>query len=85
MTTCSDVMKREPVYCAPEDPVTLAADLMRRHAVASLPVVDASTGQVVGVVTDRDLVLKIVVGNCDAARATVQDAMTVNAADSRGK
>jgi len=80
MPTCRDVMTREPVYCAPSDPVTRAAELMRSHDVGSLPVVEpGDTGRLVGMVTDRDLVLKIVAGPHAAERATVRDAMTAEA------
>jgi CBS domain-containing protein len=68
------------VYCVSADPVTRASDLMRAHDVGFLPVVDAAgSGRLVGIVTDRDLVLKIVAGNWTVASATVRDAMTANA------
>jgi len=79
MPTCSDVMTREPVYCEPGDPVTKAADLMRQHDVGSLPVVESrGSGRLVGIVTDRDLVVKVVAGNRSVESATVRDAMTAN-------
>jgi CBS domain-containing protein len=44
--------------------VTRAADLMRHHDVGSLPVVDsANSKKLIGIVTDRDLVIKVVAGN----------------------
>ena len=77
MPKCCDVMTREPVCCEPADPVTRAAEMMRQHDVGSLPVVDSrDSRRLVGIVTDRDLVTKVVAGNRNVASATVRDAMT---------
>jgi len=84
MPKCSEVMTREPVCCEPGDPVARAADMMRQHDVGSLPVVESrNTGRLVGIVTDRDLVTKVVAGNRDVGSATVRDAMTSNPASVR--
>ena len=81
MAKCSEVMTREPVCCEPGDPVTKAADMMRQHDVGSLPVVDdRSSRRLVGIVTDRDLVTKLVAANRAVDSATVRDAMTANPA-----
>jgi CBS domain-containing protein len=81
MPKCSEVMTREPVCCEPGDPVARAADMMRQHDVGSLPVVESrDSGRLVGIVTDRDLVTKVVAGSRDVASATVRDAMTANPA-----
>jgi CBS domain-containing protein len=81
MPKCRDVMTREPVCCEPADSVTAAAEMMRHHDVGSLPVVDSrESRRLVGIVTDRDLVTKVVAGNRNVASATVQDAMTPNPA-----
>jgi CBS domain-containing protein len=78
MPTCKDVMTREPVYCAPDDPVSRVAELMREHDIGSLPVIEA--GRLVGIVTDRDVVVKVVAGDRSVEGATVRDAMTANPA-----
>ena len=75
MTTCRDVMTREPVYCQPDDSVSVAADLMRTHNVGALPVVEPG-GRLVGIVTDRDLVVKVVAGDLPVEGASVRQAMT---------
>jgi CBS domain-containing protein len=52
---------------------------MKQHDVGSLPVVESgTTRRLVGIVTDRDLVTKVVAGHRAVAEATVQDAMTPN-------
>ena len=79
MPTCRDVMTREPVYCEPADPVTRVAELMRQHDIGSLPVVESGASRrLVGIVTDRDLVVKVVAGNRSVDSASVRDAMTAN-------
>ena len=79
MPKCREVMTREPVSCEPGDAVTRAAELMKQHDVGSLPVVEpGTTRRLVGIVTDRDLVTKVVAGHRAVAEATVQDAMTPN-------
>jgi CBS domain-containing protein len=84
MAKCIDVMTREPVFCEPGDPVTRAAEMMRQHDVGSLPVVDSrESRRLAGIVTDRDLVTKVVAGNRDVKTATVRDAMTPNPASCR--
>lgn len=81
MPKCSEVMTRDPMCCEPSDPVTRAAEMMRQHDVGSLPVVDSlQSRRLVGIVTDRDVVTKVVAGNRDVASATVSDAMTPNPA-----
>ncbi len=84
MTKCSEVMTREPVCCEPGDPVPRVADIMRQHDVGSVPVVDSRTSKrLVGIVTDRDLVTKVVAGNRSVESATARDAMTANPASVR--
>ncbi len=79
MPTCSEIMTREPICCEPGDPVTRAADLMRQHDIGSLPVVESNLDRrLVGIVTDRDLVVKVVAGDRSVENATVRDAMTAN-------
>jgi CBS domain-containing protein len=77
-------MTREPVCCEPGDPVPRVADIMRQHDVGSVPVVDSRTSKrLVGIVTDRDLVTKVVAGNRSVESATARDAMTANPASVR--
>jgi CBS domain-containing protein len=83
MPTCSDVMTRPLVYCQPGDSVTEAAELMRRHDLGSLPVVDGDDARLVGMLTDRDLVLKVVAGDRAVDTVTVREAMTANPSSCR--
>jgi CBS domain-containing protein len=55
---CRDLMKKNVARCAEELTVESCARMMRDNNVGFLPVVDGK-GQVVGVVTDRDLALRV--------------------------
>ena len=84
MPTCSDVMTREPVCCEPGDDIRKAAELMKREDVGSIPVVESEESKrVVGIVTDRDLVVKVLADRRSIDGATVRDAMTTNPATCR--
>jgi CBS domain-containing protein len=66
MTTCSDVMTKNPVYCLPTETASQAAKLMRDKNVGPVPVVEScATKTVVGIITDRDLALKILADGRD--------------------
>ena len=74
--SCGDIMTRDPVCCAPDDSVKKAAELMKAEDVGPLPVVDPETRRLVGIVTDRDLVLNVLAAGRDANTTRVADAMT---------
>lgn len=81
MARCKDVMTPEPVVCEPGESVAGAARIMKQQDVGSVPVVESqSSKRLVGIVTDRDLVVKVLAGGRSVDRATVQDAMTPNPA-----
>ncbi|MFN2578819.1 MAG: CBS domain-containing protein [Pyrinomonadaceae bacterium] len=74
---CHEVMIDNPVCCLPEDNVGHAARLMKREQIASVPIVaDESKRELIGVVTDRDLALKVVGESRDVIRTSVYDVMT---------
>lgn len=76
MPKCSEVMTREPVCCEPADSIAKVAEVMKREDVGSVPIVNHDNRRLVGIVTDRDIVLKVVAAGRDVAGATAQDAMT---------
>lgn len=78
MPKCREVMTHDPVCCEPGDSITQAAMLMKSEDVGSLPVVDSPADKkLIGIVTDRDLVVNVVAGG-SIDGATVRDAMTAN-------
>jgi CBS domain-containing protein len=84
MANCSEVMTREPACCEPGDSISRVAGIMKREDVGSVPVVESHEDKkLIGIVTDRDLVVKILADGADIERATVRDAMTPNPASCR--
>lgn len=74
---CSEVMTDNPVCCLPGDSVSQAARVMRREHVGPVPVVsDERTRELIGIVTDRDLAIKVVAESRDPNSTTVGDVMT---------
>jgi CBS domain-containing protein len=79
MPKCKDVMTREPVCCEPEESIARVAEIMKSQDVGAVPVVESkSSGRLVGIVTDRDIVTKVVAGRGEVRGATARDAMTGN-------
>ena len=77
MKKCNEVMTKNPVCCLPNDSVAKAAELMKSGNIGSIPVIeDEQTQKLVGIVTDRDLALKIVAKGQDAKSTKVEAVMT---------
>ena len=77
MKKCNEVMTKNPACCLPDDLVTKAAQLMKSEHVGSIPVIEnEETKKLVGIVTDRDLVLMIVAEGLDAKTTKVETVMT---------
>jgi CBS domain-containing protein len=77
MKKCNEVMTKDPVCCLPDDTVAKAAQLMQRDNIGSIPVIENNqTQKLVGIVTDRDLVLKIIAKGQDAKSTKVEAVMT---------
>ena len=84
MPKCSEVMTPDPVFCEPNEPVKKAAKIMKQHDVGAVPVVESQASKrLVGIVTDRDIVLKVLADERNVDQATVRDAMTTNPAACR--
>jgi CBS domain-containing protein len=54
-----DVMTRKPASCSPDTTLDVVAKLMVKHNCGEIPVLDKAD-QIIGVVTDRDIVSRIV-------------------------
>ena len=79
MTTCKDVMTKNPVYALPHDTVAEVARLMKDKDIGPVPIVQDRDGtQLVGIVTDRDLALKVVAEGLDPSTTRVSDVMTTD-------
>jgi CBS domain-containing protein len=72
-----DICTSEVVFCERQTTVRQAAEIMRRKHVGDLVVVDDAGDEraPVGVVTDRDIVVKVVGNELDVGRVTVGEIM----------
>jgi CBS domain-containing protein len=74
---CNEVMTKDPVCCLPGDTVDQAAQLMSDENVGPIPVVaDKKTKRLLGIVTDRDLAVKVVAPARQIQSVTVEEVMS---------
>jgi CBS domain-containing protein len=77
MKKCGEVMTKNPACCLPADAVTKAAQWMKKENVGSIPVIETEQSKkLVGIVTDRDIALKVVADGRNANSTKVVDVMT---------
>lgn len=69
-----DKMTKTVAYVNPDTNMVEVAQLMQKHNVGSIPVYD--NGQVVGIVTDRDIVVRNVAHGKSPKDTKVQDVMS---------
>jgi len=74
-----EVMTPNPVVCKPEDSAQKVAAMMREHNVGSVPVVvDQQSRTLLGVITDRDIAIKIVADGLDPKKTAIDKHITLN-------
>jgi CBS-domain-containing membrane protein len=71
----SDLMSRNVITVYPDDRVGYAARLMRDYDFGALPVID-NEGRLAGILTDRDISIRIVANEAEAHNTIVADCMT---------
>jgi len=77
MIRCSDVMTNETLSCLPGDSVEQVAQLLGLRGIGPVLVVeDHQTRKLAGIVTDRDLVQKILAEGRDSKTTLVAEVMT---------
>jgi CBS domain-containing protein len=77
MKKCNEVMTKNPVCCLPTDLVSKAAELMKSKDIGPVPIIEnEQTRKLVGIVTDRDLALKIVAEGRDPKSTKTEAVMT---------
>ncbi|HEY2589449.1 MAG TPA: CBS domain-containing protein [Tepidisphaeraceae bacterium] len=75
----ADVMSRDLDYCEPYTLVQYVARMMVDKDVGAIPVVDkVDTMKPVGIITDRDIVIRVVAKNQDAAALRADQCMSSN-------
>ena len=73
------IMTTNPACCFPDTPLPEVAKLMVAHDCGEIPVVDATTRKPVGVVTDRDIAVRVVAPGLNPANLSARDCMTAPA------
>ena len=77
MERCGELMTQNPICCMSGESVEHAAQLMLAEDVGSIPIVDDSHNRrLIGILTDRDIALRIVAESRDACQITVREVMT---------
>ncbi len=75
---CQDVMTPSPACCLPDDSVVDVARMMRAQDIGAVPVVaDHSSERLVGMVTDRDLAVRVIADGRDPKQTVVRDVMSM--------
>lgn len=72
-----DIMTENPATITPETPAREAARLMESHDVGSLPVVEGTDRRLVGVVTDRDLAIRVLARG-ESPEVQIREVMSSN-------
>ena len=76
---CMDVLTQDPVCCLPSDTVEQAARLMKKEDVGPIPVIEnRQSKKLLGIVTDRDMAVKVVAEGRENKKTKVEEIMTRN-------
>lgn len=79
MTKVSQVMTENPTCCLASDSVSAVVQQMQIHDIGAVPVVsDITNRKLIGIVTDRDIALRVVGAGRDSKGTWVADVMTPN-------
>jgi len=74
---CRDIMSKDPAFCQANDTVAIAGKLMQKHDIGVLPVVEnLQTTKVVGIITDRDLAMRVLGAGREPHLTLVRDVMS---------
>ena len=78
MAVCGEVMTRELACCQTTDSLVRVAQLMKSEDVGAVPVIDSAAKKLVGMVTDRDIVVKGLAAGRSPQDTTVREVMTTD-------
>ncbi|MBZ9609141.1 CBS domain-containing protein [Clostridium estertheticum] len=73
----SEIMTKDVLSLSVDDTAKHAAELMKEHNIGSIPV-NTKEKKVIGIVTDRDIILRCVAEGKDVKMQKVRDIMTSN-------
>jgi len=75
MKRAADIMTPDPACCAPTASLEVVAKLMVQHHCGEIPVADAD-GELIGVVTDRDIVCRVLAEGKNPLAHTAAECMS---------
>jgi len=79
MKSCQELMTQSPECCLASDKVYTVAQRMQSENIGALPVVENhETKKLIGIITDRDLAVRVVGASRDATNTWVSEVMTPN-------
>ncbi len=74
---CKDIMTQNPTCCAPSETIEEAARHMKEEDIGSVLVCDSpQSHHLIGILTDRDIVIKVIAEGQDPKNIPVQRIMT---------
>jgi CBS domain-containing protein len=74
---CGEIMTRSVVCCVPDDTIEHAATIMKTEDIGPIPVIEShASRRLIGIVTDRDLVIKGIAEGRDAKSTKIRDIMS---------
>ena len=77
MKNCRDIMTKDVVTATPEHTIVEVAQLMKAEDIGPIPIVDNEASRtLVGIVTDRDIVVKVVAEGSDVNSTKVGEVMS---------
>ena len=76
--TCGELMTPSPTCCNPQHTIVEVAEIMKREDVGLVPVVDDVAQKLIGVITDRDVVMNVVAAGRDPRGTAVSEVMTTD-------
>lgn len=76
MRTCKEVMTSNPVCCLPDEKVNEVAQMMKSAGVGAIPVIENRENHfLIGILTDRDLALKVVATGRNPSKMKIKQVM----------
>jgi CBS domain-containing protein len=72
-----EIMSQDVAYCTPDTPLAEVAEMMVEYDCGAIPVVDdIDDRRAIGVVTDRDIVIRVLAQGKDPLECTARDCMS---------
>jgi CBS domain-containing protein len=76
--TCGELMTPSPTCCNPQHTIIEVAEIMKREDVGLVPVVEDVDKKLIGVITDRDIVMNVVAAGRDPRGTAISEVMTTD-------